>query len=419
MRVLHVLNSLAGGATQSLAELMATTQRLDAEVEHFVVFPGAEGERPGPELDALAADAQGLPLESWNRQDGIGAVGRLLTWSRTVQRTGGHRRSRRQLASLMRQWRIDVVHTNSAVIRDAAVVARGLGLPHLWHVRERLGAGGFKRFWKSDPASARYIVTHSVAVPVISRYVQEFFVRHGQAAATRLVFDGISVDRLTGPAVTARAFELRRSWGVPETAVLVATVGSPAVAVKRVDLFVEAAREVARRRPGVRFVVLGSLPRSRGWLRDLGRSRILRSFAELERATGDLGEAFVWAGRVTDMAAVMAALDVLVHSCEVEGLSRSILEAMAAARPVVGVEAGSNPEAVVHGETGLLVPPGSAQALAEAVDRLVAEPDLRAQFGDAGRRRVARDFSAEAHHQTMCALFEQAAARRPAGWPEG
>jgi len=76
-----------------------------------------------------------------------------------------------------------------------------------------------------------------------------------------------------------------------------------------------------------------------------------------------------------------------------EGLPFTILEAMAAARPVVATHAGGIPEAVVEGETGLLVPRRDATALAEALGRLAAEPELRASMGAAGRRRAETLFS--------------------------
>jgi glycosyltransferase involved in cell wall biosynthesis len=78
-----------------------------------------------------------------------------------------------------------------------------------------------------------------------------------------------------------------------------------------------------------------------------------------------------------------------------EGFPRTHLEAMSLGLPVVGTNIAGVAEQVVHGTTGLVVPPGNAEALADALARLVADADLRARMGAAGRRRVLERFSTE------------------------
>jgi len=102
----------------------------------------------------------------------------------------------------------------------------------------------------------------------------------------------------------------------------------------------------------------------------------------------------ILAGQRQDIPAILTASDVFtLTTWGWEGLPFTILEAMAAARPVVATHAGGIPEAVVEGETGLLVPRRDATALAEALGRLAAEPELRASMGAAGRRRAETLFS--------------------------
>jgi glycosyltransferase involved in cell wall biosynthesis len=78
---------------------------------------------------------------------------------------------------------------------------------------------------------------------------------------------------------------------------------------------------------------------------------------------------------------------------------------MAAAKPVVATRVGGTPEAVVEGETGLLVGPGDVDALAAAVDALLADPDLARRFGEAGRRRVEERFSTAAMSAQVLAAY--------------
>lgn len=103
-----------------------------------------------------------------------------------------------------------------------------------------------------------------------------------------------------------------------------------------------------------------------------------------------------FAGFRTDMERLYACLDVLVHPAREEGLGVALLQAGAAAVPVVACRAGGIPEVIVHGETGLLVPPGDVRGLAEAICRLIEFPEQRRAMGTAARRRVEEAFSVDA-----------------------
>jgi 2-deoxystreptamine N-acetyl-D-glucosaminyltransferase/2-deoxystreptamine glucosyltransferase len=84
---------------------------------------------------------------------------------------------------------------------------------------------------------------------------------------------------------------------------------------------------------------------------------------------------------------VLASLDLLVLPSQYEEMGSVLVEAMVAGLPVVATDVGGIPEVVRHGETGLLVPPGDVAALAAALDRVVADPVLRARLADGARRR--------------------------------
>ena len=96
-----------------------------------------------------------------------------------------------------------------------------------------------------------------------------------------------------------------------------------------------------------------------------------------------------------DVMSLMKSADLFVMSSVTEGLGSAVLDAMAMGHAVVGTTAGGIPEAVVHGETGLLVEPADAKALAAAIVRVLKDSDLRKQFGDAGRARVAEHFGVD------------------------
>jgi len=108
-----------------------------------------------------------------------------------------------------------------------------------------------------------------------------------------------------------------------------------------------------------------------------------------------LADSVAFTGFRADVADLLRAADLFVLPSLREGLPNTALEAMAAALPVVATAVDGVPEAVVAGETGLLVPPGNAARLRDAVARLLTEPDLAARMGRAGRERVREHFALE------------------------
>jgi glycosyltransferase involved in cell wall biosynthesis len=131
---------------------------------------------------------------------------------------------------------------------------------------------------------------------------------------------------------------------------------------------------------------------------------------ELEALAYRLGVAdrVVFAGHRDDVPQLLAGADVVCLPSSAEGLPIVLLEAMAQARPVVASAVGGTPEIVTDGETGLLVPPGDAGALARALARVLTENGLARRLGEAGRRRVRQEFSAAAAAERVLSLYEDA-----------
>ncbi len=92
-----------------------------------------------------------------------------------------------------------------------------------------------------------------------------------------------------------------------------------------------------------------------------------------------------------------------------EGIPVALMEAMACALPVVSSRLSGIPELVTHGETGFLTDPGDDDALAKYLERLASRPQLRQSLGEAGRRRVAREFDLDANSQNLIQLFRERA----------
>ncbi|MGH7378352.1 MAG: glycosyltransferase, partial [Candidatus Methylomirabilales bacterium] len=138
----------------------------------------------------------------------------------------------------------------------------------------------------------------------------------------------------------------------------------------------------------------------------VGDGPLRQEFEARVQAMG-LGPSVRFLGTHQDAPALIALMNLVVHPSLEEGFSNAILEAMAAGKPVVATAVGGNPEAMIHGETGLLIPPGDSQALTEAMLWLLEHPREAARFGEAGRRRVAERFEISAMVRQYEEVYER------------
>jgi glycosyltransferase involved in cell wall biosynthesis len=158
---------------------------------------------------------------------------------------------------------------------------------------------------------------------------------------------------------------------------------------KGLDIAVRALPDIRARHPKAELVVLGE-----------GAQR-----SELERLAGELQVPVHLLGRVPDVATWLRRADLLVHPARWEGFGLALLEAMLASKPVVATNVSSIPEIVANGETGLLVAPDDAAALAAAVIRVL---DDAGNYGEQGRSRAQTQFSVARMTDRTLSLYETA-----------
>jgi len=186
-------------------------------------------------------------------------------------------------------------------------------------------------------------------------------------------------------------------FGLNIRAPIIGTVGRLS-SQKATEDVIEAAVSVRRRFPEAQFLIVGD-----------GERR-----AALERLVEARGlcASVRFTGYREDVPRLLAAMDVFVLSSLYEGMPFSVLEAMAAARPVVATRVDGVPEVVVEGETGLLVPPRAPEQLAEAIAVLLAHPERAREMGRRGRERVRRHFSRERMVEAITNLYRAMIAQK-------
>ncbi len=298
-----------------------------------------------------------------------------------------------RLSRVLRDLQPDVVHAHDphgvAVAATALPMAALKTRPPLVAARRvdfRLKGNSFSR-WKYRQVD--YFISASEAI-------RAMLLEDGVAPDRVLtVHEGVDLDRV---ADIAPLNVRERSWLPPHSLV----VGNIAALAphKGQRYFVEAAALVIRAVPEARFLILGE-----------GE---LRAALEQQIRHLHLGQHVLLGGFRTDVLAVLKGLDLFVMSSVTEGLGTSLLDAMAAGRAIVATQAGGIPEVVVHGETGWLVPPRDAEAMATAIVELLRDPSRAHRFGEAGLQRAREHFSADRMVDETLAVYARLAGTTPA-----
>ena len=229
-----------------------------------------------------------------------------------------------------------------------------------------------------------------------SNAIREMVVEDGVTPdAAFTVHEGVQVDRIEALSAADVCRELWLPPGSP-------TVGNIAALVphKGQRYLVDATPAIVRAVPDAHVLIFGE-----GDLRP-ALSRQIRNLGLEHRVQ--------LVGFRADILSLLKGLDVFVMSSLTEGLGTSILDAMAASKPVVGTTAGGIPEAVEDGVTGILVPPHNAAALADAILRLLKDASLRRRMGEAGLERVRTRFNVDRMVDETLAVYEGVAGRRRA-----
>ncbi|MGY1604192.1 glycosyltransferase [Geodermatophilus sp. SYSU D00815] len=386
VRVLQLTGITVGGSAEHLLQL-ATLLPPD-RFETTIALSGG-----GPLDDAIRAS--GLPVVDYAPSHGAGHF-KQATPDGPVELL----RQFLRIRSHIRRHRYDVVHTHTSVAGAMGrVAAWSAGTPvrvHMLHAYA--GHAGVpqprRSLFRLVERALGLFTTHYVAG---SRFIRDVGVRHRMFRPEQVTVIPYSSRMTVGDADDAARARLRAGLGLPADAPLVALVGR-IEDQKGVDLLVRAVPAVLAQVPRAHVLVVGDGTR--------------RTQAEALAAELGVSGSVHFTGWRHDLADVMRAIDVLALPSRWEAFGIVNLEAMAAAKPVVGFAVEGIPEVVVHGETGLLSPAGAVDDLARDLVRVLSDPALAARLGAAGRRRFVEHFTPERMAQAHVELYERLLSRR-------
>jgi glycosyltransferase involved in cell wall biosynthesis len=298
-----------------------------------------------------------------------------------------------RLRALIRAERPDLVHVHSR--RRGADLWGGLAAR-----LEGVPAVLSRRVDDPEPAWSRPRYRLYRRVIAISEGIRKVLLAQG-VAPDRAVCVHSAVDTERYHPGGDRAW-LRREFDLPEASPVLAMAGQ-FIARKGHRTLLAALPAVFAAHPEARVLLLGQGP-------------LLEPMREAAADAG-LADRVRFAGFRDDLDHVLAAVDLLVHPAELEGLGVSLLQAAACGVPIVATRTGGIPEAVRPGLNGELVEPGDAPALAAQIVRLLDDPALRTRYGAAGRELVLRHFSLDAMVEGNLAVYRAVLAAQRGGAP--
>ncbi len=293
-------------------------------------------------------------------------------------------RSRARFRRFLSPWRPDVVHVNCLPQLHGAAAARTAGLPVVWHIREIVRAGPRRRWL------ARRLGRDASRIVAVSEATAAWIRDELPAATIDVVHNGVDI-----PAATPGPRAARAELGLDGDGVWVGFVGQVAPH-KGAGLFADTAERMLARDGNVRFLAAGS-----------GTPALMRRLSAL--AAVHPGR-FAYLGGLPSGAAAIAASDIVcVPTLTPDPLPRSVLESMAAGRPVVASATGGIPEMVEDGVTGILLGATGVDELSGALTALAGDAHRRAAMSAAARARAAGTFSLDAHVDAMARVLGEAA----------
>lgn len=277
-----------------------------------------------------------------------------------------------RLVRFIRNERIQILQTFFLEANIIGIIAAGLGgVPVRIASRRNLG----HRYTFFKKLLLKFLKSYTTFYVANCRKVAQVVEQTERVpqAKIKVVYNGVDTNRFK-----PTPSKLKNLVGLPNDKLIVGMVAN-LKKLKGIDYFLRAAKIISEKHKHVLFVIIGGEYDEKLYLKM--RDRI------------GLREIVLFLGIQEKVENYLNAFDIAVNSSLTEGFSNSILEYMACGLPVVATDAGGNAEAVLNGETGIIIHPRDSEKLACAIETLLHDQDLRYRMGENGRRRILENFT--------------------------
>jgi sugar transferase (PEP-CTERM/EpsH1 system associated) len=301
-----------------------------------------------------------------------------------------------RLARILRQFRPHIVHTRNWGAIEAVLAAKLTGVPVVIHSEHGYEVDMFAGLLMRRRIFRRAAYAMTDAVFAVTRELRDFHARQAWVRPEHMgvIYNGVDTQRFA-PCREAR-IAMRKELSLPEKSFVVGAVGR-LVPIKDHRTLLKAAALLSGSGIDVRVLVVGSGPE---------RERLQ------SQATGALEARVYFAGDSNRVPELLNAMDVFVLPSLGEGMSNTLLEAMASGLPVLATSVGGNLEIIEDNVNGSLFTPGDAQWLADRLNLMARDPALIHQLGTAARNRAIESFSLSRMLESYRNFYLDLAARR-------
>jgi len=282
-----------------------------------------------------------------------------------------------RLALLFCKERIDIVHTHGWSGFDGVIGAKLARVPIIIHSEHGKDIEDIYCIKKRKIWGRKLISCLVNQLVTVSEEIKDSLVKTVKIPTKKIltIYSGVDIQRFN---IKIDKIKKKEEIGIKGKNLVIGTVGrlDP---IKDYNTLLYCAKEVLNEFPDLKFLFVGDGPVRR----------------DLEKLATKLGlqEKVIFVGERMDIPELLNIMDIFVLPSLSEGLSNTILEAMASGLPVVATRVGGNPELIVDGETGFLVPPTDYQSLSKVIIQLLKDTSLTKRMGLAGQERVKKQFS--------------------------
>jgi glycosyltransferase involved in cell wall biosynthesis len=292
-----------------------------------------------------------------------------------------------KLFCFVRKEKIDIIHSNAAASRESiysAVVAKLARIPFIYHARVLESSKGIEKF----------LTGFSTRIIAISEKVKDKFSFVKDKNKLIKIYNAVDLNEFN-PDIKGGE-KVRAEFGISSKEKIVGIVGR-LYPLKGVDVFLKAAAGVERKIAKIKYLIVGEDASSGSYQKELKRQA-----EELS-----IKSEVIFTGYRTDIPELIAAMDIFVlPSLEgYEAFGRVVIEAMAMSKPVVATRSGGVPEIVEDGVTGIMISPGDAEAMAEAIVSLLKDEERAKQMGLEGRQKAERFYDLRTHLERIENLY--------------
>ncbi|HEY7545643.1 MAG TPA: glycosyltransferase [Blastocatellia bacterium] len=381
-KVLHLIGSFHEGGSERQAIQLARLLKAGGRYQVHIACMDASGALRD-EVDRIGfGEIPEFRLTSFYNRNAIRQVRRFARW--------------------LREREISIVHTHDFYTNVFGLAGAALARVPV-RIASRRETVGWRTAAQKFVERRAYNLAHTIVAN--ARAVRDQLVKEGvRQNKITIIHNSLDLARVCPREAqrddTLAMFELARGNNI-RFVTMVANLRHP---VKNHAMFLRAARRVSQSAPEARFIIAGEgelMTTTRALAEDLG-----------------LGSDVFFIGRSDRVAELLALSDVCVLASRAEGFSNSILEYMAAARPVVATDVGGASEAVRDGETGHLVPSDDDEAMADRIISLLCDPQRARAMGERGRKIIEQNFSCEAQLEKTENLYDRMLARALPALPQ-